>query len=196
MVHGRRLHPDLVLAQAPLPVGQGPFQKPADGLIRKGFQPEQAGPRDERGNAGEDGVFGGGAHQGDQPAFQVGQQGVLLAAVPTMHLVHKQQGALTLAHQAFPRLGHDPPQVRHPGRHRVQGLEVGAGDAGDDASQRGLAGARRPPENHRPQPVCLDGAAQQPARPYQVLLAGELVQGLGPHPLRQRGRLLRPPGFA
>ena len=47
---------------------------------------------------------------------------------------------------------------------------------GDDARQRGLAAARRPPEDQRVQTLALDHVAQQTALADQVPLADELVE--------------------
>src|SRR5439155_18327597 len=61
------------------------------------------------------------------------------------------------------------------------------GGAGDEAGQRGLARARRPPEDHRRQRVGLDERPQRPARAEQLLLADHLVERPRAQPRRQRG---------
>ena len=53
--------------------------------------------------------------------------------------------------------------------------------------QRRLARARRPEEDDRRNAVRLDGAAQQLARPEDVLLPGILLQRARAHPLGERG---------
>ena len=58
--------------------------------------------------------------------------------------------------------------------------------ARDQLGQRGLADARRSPENDRGQLVALDLAAQRLAGAEDVLLADEIFQALGPHALGQR----------
>ena len=66
---------------------------------------------------------------------------------------------------------------------------MGLGLVGDDHGQRGLAGTGRPPQDDgREKPVGFDGAAQELARPDDVLLADELVQRARAHPGGQ-GRL-------
>jgi len=61
------------------------------------------------------------------------------------------------------------------------------GRVGDDHRQRGLACARRPPQDdRREQPVGLDGAPQQFALPQDVLLPDELLQPARAHARRQR----------
>jgi len=73
-----------------------------------------------------------------------------------------------------------PPQVGHARGDRAQGHEVGAGDAGDDLGQRGLARPGRAPQDDRAQLVALDGHPQHAAWPDDVLLADEVVQGPRP----------------
>ena len=72
------------------------------------------------------------------------------------------------------------------GEHGVDGDEVGAGGVGDDARQGGLAGAGRAVEDDRAELVGLDGAAQEPPGPDDVLLADELVEGARAHARGQR----------
>ena len=62
----------------------------------------------------------------------------------------------------------------------------------DQARERGLAGAGRPPQDQRLQPVLLDraGAAVGPVR--AALLADELVERARPHALGERRRSDRP----
>ena len=63
---------------------------------------------------------------------------------------------------------------------------MGARRVGDDLRQRRLAGAGRPVEDEAAQLVGLDGAAQQPPRPDDVLLADVLVQRARAHARGQR----------
>ena len=71
-------------------------------------------------------------------------------------------------------------------RHRRELDEAGLGGLGNDLGQRGLAHARRTPEDHRAGVVALDLHAQRLAGTDQVLLPEQLVQAARPHPLRQR----------
>ena len=62
------------------------------------------------------------------------------------------------------------------------------GLVGDHHRQGGLARAGRPPQDDgREQPVGFDGAAQQLARPEDILLPDVLVQRARAHARRQRG---------
>ena len=57
---------------------------------------------------------------------------------------------------------------------------------GDGERERRLAGARRPPQQHRRQPVLLDEPAQRAAGPEQLGLADDVVDRARPQPGGQR----------
>ena len=73
-----------------------------------------------------------------------------------------------------------------PDEHRAERHESRLRRVGDEARERGLAGARRAPEDDRLQQVALDRLAQRLARAEQLLLADELVERARPHPLGER----------
>ena len=56
----------------------------------------------------------------------------------------------------------------------------------DQARERGLAGAGRPPQDHRVRPAGLERPAQRRAGTEQVRLPDELVEGLRAQPVGQR----------
>ena len=64
---------------------------------------------------------------------------------------------------------------------------------GDDLRQRGLAGARRSPEDDRAGIVALNRNAQRLARPDQVILPDKLIQRARTHAIRQRPRCVGRP---
>ena len=70
-----------------------------------------------------------------------------------------------------------------------EALERLRGRAGDQLGDRGLAGARRAPEDERREPVRLDEDPQRLPGPEQMLLADDLVERGRTQPRRQR----RPP---
>ena len=80
------------------------------------------------------------------------QEAVLLGAVEAVDLVDEQQGRLAGGAAAAGRLERLL-QVGDAGEHRRQLLELVAGLLGQQAGDGGLAGAGRPPEDHRGQPV-------------------------------------------
>ena len=72
------------------------------------------------------------------------------------------------------------------GEDGAEAQEVAARLTRDDGGERGLARARRAPENHRAQFVALDLAPQRFSRPQNVKLAHELLDRFGPHAVGER----------
>ncbi len=126
----------------------------------------------------ERGVFGGGADESEQPAFDVRQKGVLLAFIEAVHLVDKDDGALRV--QAVARelgLLHRLADVLHAPQHRADGDELGIERVGHEPRDGGLAHARRAPEDAAVRLAGFEGQAQRHALAQQVLLADHLAQG-------------------
>ena len=69
---------------------------------------------------------------------------------------------------------------------------MGTRRVGDDACQRGLAGAGRAVEDQAAQLIGLDRTPQQTPRPDDVLLAHKLVQRARTHARSQRRFVLQP----
>ena len=86
---------------------------------------------------------------------------------------------------------HDVPDFLDAGKHRAERDEPRLRGVGNDACQRGLAGAGRAPQDDGLQEIALDGLAQRLPGRKELFLADELVEGPGPHPLGQRSRRLR-----
>ena len=104
----------------------------------------------------------------------MGQEGVLLGLVETVHLVDEQDGlpALALVHAgAFDRLAY----LLDPGQHGRDLDEVGVEVMRGQACQRGLADAGRAPQDHGMQPAGLEGQPDRHAGAQQVRLADHLV---------------------
>ena len=178
------------LAVAALGVGQGLARDGEEVVLRQRLELEDAAAADQRLVDLEVGVLGGRADQDHRAVLDPRQQRVLLRLVEAVDLVHEEDGALAELAAALLRVGDGGADVGHAGQHRVDGDEVRPRGVGDDPRQRGLARARRPVEDHRAELVGLDGAAQQPARPHDVLLADELVQRARAHPRGERRFLL------
>src|ERR1700690_4069626 len=70
--------------------------------------------------------------------------------------------------------------------HRGELNEAGLRRFGNDLGQRGLAHARRTPEDHRARIVALDLHAQRLSWADKMLLAEQFVEAARPHPFRQR----------
>ena len=128
-------------------------------------------------------------------ALYGGQQRVLRLAplVEPVHLVDEQH-RLPAAHgQLIAGLLHRGPAVPlHACHHRGQLHEPAPGDLADHIGERRLAGARRPPQQHRHRRVVVGELAQRRPVPRQVTLADHFIEGARAHPDRQRrGGLLR-----
>src|SRR6185437_4278565 len=100
--------------------------------------------------------------------------GILLRAVEAVDLVDEEQRALPLR---AARAGgvENLLQVRNAGMDRRDLHERIAAGPADQPRDRGLAAARRPPEDHRAQRRRLKQPGQSPLRAGQVLLAENLV---------------------
>ena len=83
-------------------------------------------------------------------------------------------------------IGGDLPDVLHPGKHGREGDEVRAGHPRHQRGERGLAGAGRPPEDHRVKRPVLERPAEDLAGADQVRLADDLVERGRPHPVGER----------
>ena len=115
------------------------------------------------------------------PASTAGEQGVLLALVEPVDLVEEQDRAAALVLLAAPGGVDDRPDVAHAGVDGRERHELPVGVGGDHAGEGGLAGARRPPQDDRRQPVGLDQRPQRRPRAEQVGLADDLVERAGAH---------------
>ena len=173
---------DVELAVAALGIGQRLASDREEVVLRERLELEDAAAADQRLVDLEIGVLGGRADQDDRAVLDPRQQRVLLGLVEAVDFVDEEDGALGKLAAAFLRGGDGRADVRDARQHGVDGDEVAARGVGDDARQRGLAGAGRPVEDDGAELVGLDRAAQQPARPDDVLLADELVERARAHP--------------
>ncbi|VGP95111.1 hypothetical protein SB00610_04646 [Klebsiella quasipneumoniae subsp. similipneumoniae] len=101
------------------------------------------------------------------------QKGILLAFIEAMHFVNKQNRS-SAGVAILPRALNGLADLFHPGGHRRDPFDIGAGITGDNFRQGSLAGTRRPPEDHRMQVPGFDRPRQGFARRQQVLLANIL----------------------
>ncbi len=125
-------------------------------------------------------VLGGRADEGEEARLHVRQEGVLLALVEAVHLVHEDDGAPLL--QPVARGGGTVDgfaDVLHATQHRADAQELCVEGIGHEPRNGGLAGAWRPPEDAGMRLARLEGNAQRHARAEQVLLADHLAQRLG-----------------
>ena len=152
-----------------------------------GLQHVNAAARKQRAVDLERRILGGGADQADVAFFHVGQKGILLRFVEAVNLVDEDDGARAVLAGAF-GVGHDLLDFLDPGEHGGELDELRLGHAGDDLRQRGLAGARRSPEDERTGVVALDLRAQGLAGTDQLFLPGKFFERARTHAVRQRPR--------
>ena len=91
------------------------------------------------------------------------------------------------------RLGDGGPDLGDAGHDRGHGAELGADRVGEQAGERGLAGARRAPQEEAGEVAAGDGAAERSALTDEVRLADELVEVARAHARRERLPLGRGP---
>ncbi|MNE20275.1 hypothetical protein D3C80_1133850 [compost metagenome] len=163
--------------QRPLHQGRRPIQQLIQRRVVQTLQHIDLAARQQGAVQLEAGVLGRGADQGDDPLLDEGQEAVLLGAVEAVDLVHEQQGLLT-RRTAHPRGLKRLFQVRHAREDGADRLVFIARRLGQQTGDGGLAGARRPPQDHRAQAPGLDHAADRPAGAQQVVLAHHLIQRL------------------
>ena len=147
VLQGRRVQLQAQVSKAALRVFQRPRHDGPDLIGGEQLQGEHPGTGQQRAYYLERRVLRGRPHQGNGPAFNVGQYHVLLGLVEAMDLVHEQDGGLPVHALAFPGFGDDAAQVGHPRRDGADSLEVSLSGPRHQACQRGLAGARRPPQD-------------------------------------------------
>ena len=158
------------------------------------LEPEQRGAREQRAGEREERVLGGGADEDEQALLDVREQRVLLGAVEAVHLVEEEDRAAALLADAGARPLRDLAHVLHAGGDRRHRLERLAGRAGDEAGDRGLAGAGRAPQHHRREAVGLDQHPERATGPEELLLADHLVEAARPEAGGQRRAPFEPLG--
>ena len=137
----------------------------------------------------ERGIFGGGADQHHRAVLDIGQEAVLLGAVEAVDLVHEQQGLLADP-DMLARLGEHLLQVGDAREDRRDGDEAHADRIGEQAGDRRLAGAGRPPQDHRGELARRHHPPDRAVGAGQMLLPDHVLEPLRPQPVGER-RILR-----
>ena len=131
----------------------------------------------------ERGILGRRADEGDRAAFDVGQEGILLGFVEAMHFVDEQHGPPPGERLGLrDRLAH----IAHAREHGGEASPFGTRCVREQSRQRGLAGARRSPKDHRVDDAVIGQFAQGPSFVEEVLLTHEVGQAARAHAIRQR----------
>ena len=188
--HGDRLVRDLhlLIAEAAF-VGERVAEK-ADNVLRfERLQHEHLAARKKRPVHLEGGVLCRRADQNDAPPLHIGQKGVLLRLVEAVDLVHKEDGLFPEAAGGL-RLLHHLLDLFNAARDGGKIDEPRLGLVRDDAGERRLAHAGRAPEDHRPDGIALDNAAQHLFFAEKVFLPAEFGKIARTKPRRKRLRRL------
>ena len=175
------------LSQPLLAVVEGALGEGADQIRRQRLERVDAGPRKQRADHFEGWVLGRRADQGDGAVFHVRQDHVLLCFVEAVDLVDEKDGPLPLLFPADACIRDELAQLGDAGRDGGEGCKVGVAVPGDEARQRRLAAARRPPEDQRRDVVGVDRPSQWTLRSDEMLLPDELVKGARTHARREWG---------
>ena len=178
--------PELTTPETPLGLGQGSVRQLRQRAGIDGLEAEEGGAAEQRCGEREERIFSGGTDEDEEALLDVRQERVLLGAVEPVHLVEKQDCPPPVLSEAGASSLDDLTHVLDPGVHRGERLERLLGRSGDEAGDRGLAGARRAPQDDGREPVGLDERAQWLARPEEMFLTDDVVEGTRPHPGRQR----------
>ena len=118
------------------------------------------------------------------------QQRILLVLRQPVDLIHEENHALVVELLPLLRLLRRLADVRHAGVDRRHLDEDLGSRRRDDPRQRALAGARRPTQQYRGQPVLVNRISQHRAGPDEMLLADHLLEAPRPHPRCQRPRAI------
>ena len=179
---------DLRSAEAALGVGEGALQEGDQVGRLERLQGEDAAAREQRSDHLERRVLGRGAHQGERPRLDVGEERVLLSAVEAVDLVEEEDRALAGTPRAL-GVGRDLADLLEARGDRRERHEAGpaAGAGGrEQAGEAGLARTGRAPEEQGGQRARLDQHAKGSARRHQVPLAEYLVERARPHAVGER----------
>ena len=174
-------------AQAALAIGERPPQQQHDLVFGERLQHIDAAAREQCRIDFERRILGGRADQPDVALLHVRQERILLRLVEAVNLVDEDDGPRAVLPRAF-GVGHDLLDFFDPGEHGGELDELRLGHVRDDLGERGLARARRPPEDQRAGIVAIDLRAQRLARSDQVLLTDVLVERSRTHAVGQRPR--------
>ena len=128
-------------------------------------------------------VLGGCADERNRAPFHVRQESVLLRLVEPMNLVDEQHGSAVGKRLG---LGDRLPDLAYAGQHGGKASPLGTGGVREQPRQRGLAGARRTPQDHRVDNPVLGKLAQGPSLVEQMILPDEVAQRTRTHTIRQR----------
>ena len=185
-VPGARVDGQPGRAESAILVLEGVPDDLAKGLLAELLQDENPGPRQQRGDDFEGGVFRRRPEEDDVALFHVRQKGRLLGLVEAVDLVDEQDHGLAEKPSLLFGPGHELLDLLDPGKNGAEELEGQVEVSGQHHAQGRLARARRTPEDDGNELVRLDELGQELALAQDVVLAVDAVEGPGPHPLGER----------
>ena len=158
-------------------------------VVAEPAQHQHLGARQQRADQLEGRVLGRGPDEDNGAVLDDRQEGVLLGAVEAVDLVDKEQGAAADLAALARRLEHLA-QVGDAGKHSRQRLEFEIGAVRQQACDRGLAAAGRPPQDHRGELPARDHSSDRAIRAEQMILPHDLAEALRPQAVGERPRRL------
>jgi hypothetical protein len=142
----------------------GAFESCAHLLGRERLQHVHRSAREQRRIDFERRVFGRRADKGQQPAFDVGQESVLLRLVEAMHFIDEENRAPATAGARHFGACHRLTNVLDPREDRREGDEIGVERRPPSAAPGSSCRPRRAPEDHAVQLPGLEGHRQRLSR--------------------------------
>ena len=174
------------VSEAAFPIGGRFFQRALDIAFLQFSEFEHAAARHDGGSHGRVGIFRSRAYEHNIPAFDIRKQGIRLRFIETVAFVEQQIGAFTVKFQIAARLFRRRLHVRNARVHGVQLYVIAPRRIRHDIGERGLARARRAPEDTATQPVGFDGARQKAGFRNDMRLADKFPERTRPHAFGER----------
>ena len=184
-----RASPSSSKSRAPIPRGMSRSARSTIRAIasrRQGLEDDDLAPRQERAVQLERRVLRGRTDEDDVARLDVGKKHVLLRPIEAVDLVEEQDRALALARARAPRVLEDLAHLLDPRGDRRVGQKVRGRLRRDQARERRLAHAGRPPENERRDAILGDGAPEEPVGADDLVGTLDLVERPRPHAVGQR----------
>ncbi len=173
------------VAVAAFSVGDGTLDDELDVFDCQWLEAKESAATDKGGVDAEEGVFGGGADEGDEAAFDIVEQDILLAAREAVDFIEEEDGSAAAAGEQAVGFLDDFADAGNADGRGVFAHELTFGVFCDQLGERGFPGAGRAVEDERCEGICLEHAAEEFAFAQDVLLAGVFVDGARPHAHRQ-----------
>jgi hypothetical protein len=180
------VEPEVAGAEPARNVPQRALDDPRDRLRGERLEHDDLAAGQERAVELEGRVLGRRAHEHDVPRLDVRQEDVLLRAVEAVDLVEEEDRPLGVPGAHRTRLLEHLAHLLHARRDGGVREEDRGGLRGDQPRQRGLAHARRAPEDQRRDAVLGDRAPQEPVGADDLGRPLDLVERARPHAVRER----------